>query len=185
MSSLANTQDGLLALAAALTGLDVVWEDQPRPATSDVSRGIVLLSFTATASVGRDEVRTTFDTGSQDFGDTAVGQRMLPWRIKVDSLEQGNADTAWNILEKMRLRLRWQSSIDALNALNVSIATTGQVQDLQVPVDDRVISRAALDVMLNASFSEADPTRYPYIAEITGTLQLLPGAEKPLDIVIP
>jgi hypothetical protein len=185
MSSLDSTCDGLLALAAALTGLDAVWENQPRPETNDVTRGIVLLSFTATASVGRDEVRTTFDVGTQDFGDVAVGQRALPWRIIAESLEQKNVNTAWAILEKMRLRLRWQSSIDALNAVNVSIATTGQVQDLQVPVDDRIISKAALDVSLNASFSEADPTRYPYIAEITGTSQLLPGAEQPLDIVIP
>ena len=182
--SLADICPALVTLAAALTGLDAVWENQPRPEINDTTRGIVLLSFGQTTSVGRDEVRSAYDSGTDDYGDTAVGQRMLPWRIKVESLEQDDNLTAWAYLEQLRLRLRWQSSIDALNAVNVSLATTGQVQDLQVPVDQRVASIAALDVMLNASFSEADPTRYPYVAEITGTYQLNPGDEQPLDIVI-
>lgn len=184
MSSLANVRAGLAAIAASLTGLDAVWENEPRPATNDVTRAIVLLSFTATSAIGRDEVRSAFDDGTQDFGDTAVGQRILPWRIVVESLEQDNGDTAWDYLEKLRLRLRWQSSIDALNSLSVTVNVTGQVQDLQVPVDDHIASKAALDVTLNATFTEADPVRYPYVAEITGTSQLLPGVEKPLDIVI-
>jgi hypothetical protein len=175
----------LLALAAALTGLDAVWEDQDRPATNDVSRGIVLLSFGANASIGRDESRVEYAPGTDDFQATAIGQRLIPWRIDVQSLEQGDADTAWNVLERLRTRLRWQSSIDAMNAVNVSVATTGQIQKIPETVDDRFISRAALDVMLNVSLREVDPVRIPRIVEITGTGQLLPSAETPLDIVIP
>lgn len=184
MSSLADATEGLRVLAGELAELDAVWENQNRPAINDLTRGIVLLSFLGNAAIGRDEVRTAFDETSQDFGDTAVGQRTLVWRIKVESLDQDDPATAWNILEKLRLRLRWPSTVAVLNALNVSVNTTGQVVDLQVPVDDRIESKAALDVTLNASFAEADPVRYPYVAEITGTSQLLPGPEKPLDIVI-
>lgn len=175
----------LVTLVQALTGLDTVWIDQPRPEVNDVTRGIALLSFTAVQAVGRDEVRSAFDVGTQDFGDTAVGQRILPLRIRVESYDQNDTSTAWNYLERLRTRLRWQSSIDALQTVKCGVAVTGPTMALQVMADDRAVSAAALDVSLNCELSEADPTRYPYVAEIQGTSQLHPGAELPFDIVIP
>lgn len=164
----------LLTLAQSLTGLDAVWENQARPYIPSVDRSIVLMSFGAISMVGSDETRPAWDPliDHGEWSDTTVGQRKIPWRVKVCSLEQGDNDTAWATLEKFRIRLGRRGAgviLDALNDVGCSLADVGPTQDLQVPIDDRWASVAALDVMLNAAFTDTDPDRYTYIAKVTGT----------------
>lgn len=172
MTTLDTMRVGLKTLAANLGGLDAYWEDQQRPYINPSTRAALLLSLGPSNPIGRDEIRSDWDASRDhaEWQDTAVGIRRLPWRIKCYGFEETDAKVAQFYLERIRTRLRWMSTVRALNALSLSRANTGQVTDLSVPVDDRMTSIAFLDIGLNAVFQETDVDHgYTYIAEFHGT----------------
>lgn len=188
MSEFATLRPALIAIAQTITGLATVeWLEQKRPFTNPATGAIALLSFGPTIGVGRDEIRSEYDGDNDgaEFTDTAVGVRRLPWRIRVDSYEQQDDLTAWTYLENARLRLRWPSVVDALIAANVALVETRDVQDLQVPEDEHVVSRASLDIILAGMFSETDPVANTYIASITGLATFTPNDPLPYEVPEP
>lgn len=183
----ATLDAALVAIAKTITGLDqVVWENQKRPFVSPSTRAIALLSFGETLGIGRDEVIQAFDPtelseedildGEGEFTFTVAGVRRLPWRIKVESYEQGTIKTAWKYLEDARTALSWPSVLDALDAANVATVEVLGVLDLQVPKDERMVSMASLDIILAGRFSSVDPRKATYINSFSGTGELKPRA---------
>lgn len=174
MTTLADVRAGLAALVASLTALPaamIVWEDQQRPFMDPSVRAIATLSFGPITPQGRDEVISVWDANNPgaEYRDTVKGIRTLPWRIKVESLEQTNDKTAQNYLERARTRLRLPDSIAALNAVSCSRQSTGQVIPVQEGVDKRIASIAVLDVLLNCALTETAAQGYGYIATVEGT----------------
>lgn len=174
MGTLADAKETIRALISSLTGLDAIWEAKNSPYIDSSLRAIVLLRIGAAQTVGVDELYSEWDASQVglEWGDTAIAQRLIPIRIKVKSYEQEDEETAAQYLERLSVKLRWQSSTDSLNSVQCGVATIGEIQDLEVTEDDREVSMASLDLTLNATFTEVDPNRYGYIAVVTGTATL-------------
>lgn len=165
----------LLALVKQLSGLDCVWRDQPQHYVPPkgygeaVARVKCMLSLGPSSGKGRDELRTAYDAdqpNGQEMQDTSVGVRLFTLKIVVESFDQNDGLTAEQHLERIRDRMRWRSSTDALDDVNVAFVTTGEIQDLTTTRDNRKVSIAALDIRLSGMSVDTDPARYGYIETV-------------------
>jgi hypothetical protein len=123
--------------------------------------------------------------------ESAVGQRELTLQVSVWSPLQSLGRSARRHLERLRTRLRWQSSIGALAALGLAIVTIESIVLLDPSEDGRVVSGAAMDLRLAYSWTETDDAvpfietvqvRSEYLRDETGAQ--LPAAEQ-IDEVFP
>jgi hypothetical protein len=168
------------ALISSLSGLNAEWEESQRPFLDPATMAIVLLKARPVASKGtRDSVVEEFDATrpqGEEFQEVTLGSRTLVVSVKVESWDQRDAFVAHGYAERVRNRLSWASSRAALREVNVSLAKCQTIQDLDRTEDNRRISVAVLDLLLNVHVREVDTAnRYGYIqtveleADIRGT----------------
>lgn len=170
-----TVRPALLALVKQISGLECVWKDQPQGYVPPQGYGqatprvICKLSLGPASGKGRDELRTEYDEEQplgEELQDTAIGVRVFTLKILVESLDQADPDTAEQHLSRIRLRFRRRSSTEALNAVNVSFVSAGDVVDLSNVRDSRAVSIANLDVRLSGVGEDVDPARYGYIEKV-------------------
>jgi hypothetical protein len=158
---------------ATLVELPTVWEDEPRPFNPGA---ICILTFTTMGSQGWDECRTQQDLNQSrglEMQDQWCGNRFFTLTVRVEALDQTDADFAYNHLSTVRDRFWFRGVAAAFRAQNLAITELETTVDLTAPQDDRNRSIAAFDVKFAARTSTLDPTRYPYIdpPPVTGTLR--------------
>lgn len=151
-------QDGLEALFAGLLGLEAAacaFLRQPRRQIRGLRLQLDPLTILRT---GVEDVRRTV-TGAlneEQLVEERIGHRVLVLQVSAWSAEQSLQSAPLFALEQLRTRLRWQSTLDALEAL--ALAFEGAEQPVSVPdrIDGRVQTRATLDIRLAFASVEQD-----------------------------
>lgn len=140
-------------------GLPVCWKDDPRP---DLADGVILLKVLADLSQGVDEYRVAHDSSlnssspPKECQPTSCGSALVTLQVQVETFSQDANDQARTFQRKIRQRLRWPSSREALATIETSL-----VDILTIPVvdkleDNRHYSLATMDVRLNTIQVEND-----------------------------
>lgn len=172
----ASIRPALLALVNKLMGTQgdclAIWKDQPTPYTPPGTKTLFKLSLgPLSAKAADDEVKTSYD-GTQPLGhemaETVTGYRTFTLKVLCECADQTDSATAQNYLETLRTRLRWTTSRAALNAVNVAVVRTEDIQDLSRTVDNRAASIANLDIRLATRTNETNPERNGYIDTVAG-----------------
>jgi hypothetical protein len=143
-----NAQSGI-AFSAQWQGEAGGWQSKTR----------VRMHMFAFRGLGTDLVLWNQDVAEdpgEDFIPTYAGLREFTLSLVAESRDQQDGGIAHTYLEKLRLSLRKESVRSALRAAGLAASTMGQVLDLTQIVDDRVESKASLDVQFNAVINEID-----------------------------
>jgi hypothetical protein len=123
---------------------------------------------------------TDLDVGS-DFVPTVSGNRTLRLSLYCHSRDQRGNNTASYYLEKIRASIKKPSVRAGLYAAGLVITSTEPVQDIALTIDDRVESRASLDIALAAVVNvrdEAEADSYVDNTVISADLETPAGETK-------
>lgn len=158
----AAAQSALKTLVTSVLGWTsptdpVVFENEPRPRHNG---RIAILSWVSGVGVGVDDLRWE-DNGAlapdPNYVPTLAGDRMLALQVSVETLDQSpGAPHARAALEQFRTRIRRPSSLAALRAANLGMVDVGAVSQADYRVDNRMISRALIELRLNATTFDRD-----------------------------
>jgi hypothetical protein len=167
---------GLLSLVQQLSGLSapsVVWEYDPQPFVSPNDNAIMTVRLRSMAPRGIDDQNFSTNPANTFSQVASVGQRDLILTVKVKAYNY--EAEAIEILDMVRSGLRWQSSIDQLNALNLGLQTVGNAVDLPTVEDNRSTSVATMDINL------AGLALYVANTQVgTGWIDTVDGSNQPL-----
>lgn len=160
------------------------WKDRKVTAapSSGILKGVKLyLKITSVIGIGDDD-RRMVDNGSGVLQETLYGLRRVTLNLQTTCLEVSDASWAISILERIRTRLRRRRIIDQLLALNVGIVRIMQAIDLSKSQDQKVQSRASMDVILTMTSSDSDPvpTGWFNTIEFTSHISDVSGVELPV-----
>jgi hypothetical protein len=156
------------------TKLVTGWEDQPQTYTPD---GYIYLRMGPMVRIGQDGIRYTHDPtkpAGQDMIPTVVGQREFVLTVEVRAESQELSEVAEVPLSQLELALQLPSFQQLLLDLNLGLVTTGPIMQTDAVVDERVQSRAAMDIRFATSIhlTDADEGQsYIATAEVETTLQ--------------
>lgn len=170
---LAAIEPGLLAWASALTGVELaccLWENAPRVQHNGQ---LVLLRWVSEVGVGVDAIDYAYAPNADpllEMTPTVSGNRVVVVQLDVEVHDQSSGVNAHALASRARTRLRWPSSLDALEALDLALVGAEQIVVTDYELDGRFVSRRTMDVRLNASSRETDSAgAVPYIATVTTT----------------
>lgn len=183
-------EPALCALAAAVTGIPValcVFDNVPRPQSPDGR--VVVLSWISRTGVGQDGTRWDYASNAdplEEMTPTVQGSRECVLQFAVEiTADQRSGYNAAAIIETARTRLSRPSSLAALEAAGLALATVGPGTQADFASDGRMVSRSLFELRLNAHASEADTDgRTSYIAtvEATATIEGVDGVDLPVSI---
>lgn len=149
----ATLQTDLPPFLATLLGIGVEWGDQPRTMSSDQARAFIDLLEPEALGVD-DRTRTT--VAGPAVVETVTGQRLLTVQVTVHSLSQKIEESARFYLERLRARLHWTTSINALAAMGLALATIGTTIEVDPTEDMRVRSVSIIEIRCAYVHSESD-----------------------------
>lgn len=140
------------------------WKDRKVTATAVTGplKGVKLyLKVTSVVGIGDDDRRLSAGaTGSTYAGmleEDIYGLRRVTLNLQTTCTEVSDDQWAVSILERIRTRLRRRRVIDALLVLDIGIVRIMQAVDLSRAQDQKVQSRASMDVILTMLSSDQDP----------------------------
>lgn len=150
----------LETLFGGMSGLRAVWRDKQRPYVDAKTQATVYLHVRGEDDIGVDDRRfndLNLPAPAATLEETANGHRRLRLEVRVESFRHDDDRFAYQAATAMRTKLRFGANLAALRAVNLSLASIGDAQDVgQVEQDDRVVSVALFEVVLNAGFSVAN-----------------------------
>ncbi len=170
--NLAEIEPALCTIAATVTGVTsalCVFENAPRPMSSN---GVtVLLSWVSRTGVGVDATRYDYEAAADPLDEmtpTTEGPREAVVQIAVEVIaDQRAGHNAAALVEKARTRLRWPRVLDALEAVDLALASVGPATQADYTADGRLVSRSLFEVRLNGVSRETDENgRTSYIATV-------------------
>lgn len=158
----------LPALVSTLIELpcDFVGKARPMHQQARAQLGII-----ATSAIGVDE--QSLDLSGEDtleaptaqrIAETVHGLREMTVQVDVWSNEQSIDKSSRRYLERLRTRLRWTSSIEALKALGLALVEIEDIAQPDVEENGRRYSFATMDVRLAYGESETDAA-VPFIEQ--------------------
>lgn len=143
-------ETAVATLITDATGLRAVKRDGARPfAKSPTAKALALYQIISRGSVGADELRYAGSGASipdPDQVPTAVGLRHVSVSIQVESYTQAAALEASSYLEALRTYIRLPQALAGLHAAGLAIIEAMPTIPLPYAADDRVYSRAAMDL---------------------------------------
>jgi hypothetical protein len=145
------------------------WNQAARKAVSDRYRFALYLHVLNVSGIGEDELRYDRDEATGDVTEAVTGQRKVTLRIEAHVLDETDENSAFHIIERIRTRLRRLRSIEALDAVELSINTIGPALATSYKGTSRVVPRATMDVVLNAVANEDDPIPVGFIERVEWT----------------
>lgn len=162
---------GIVDLLATITGLQTVYEEDPRPMVDPRKLAIVLFKFRPVRAVGSTDSREEeYDANrpqGSEFQEVVQGARAVTLSIKVESFPQTPRDFALNMAERLRDSFSFTSTRKALLELELALVKCQPVQDLDRNEDGHRLSVAVLDVLLNAHVRRVDEAnRYGWIETV-------------------
>ncbi len=146
----------MAANASGLAETKIEWRDGKR---TMMQHPYLTLRILASSHLGQDQVTYEFDgslSPDPDVVPTVSGQRIFTLSIEARSRENSDGLEAMAILECLRSSLRKPSIVAALNAAKLSIVRHEGLVDASTPADERVESRAVLDVVLSTVSTSGD-----------------------------
>lgn len=164
----------LRAYIAARTQLVTVWGDQPDQYEPN---DYVVLTMGNLRRVGQDGIRYEYDGGrpaGQEMVPVVTGQREFTVRVEVRAWSQELSQTGEVPLAAFEAALQLPSAQLLFEQLNLGLVTTSPITQADMVVDDRVQSRAAMDITFATSIqvSDADEGQgYIATADVETTLQ--------------
>lgn len=162
---------GIVTLLSTITGLQTVYEEDPRPMVDPRKLAIVLFKFRPVRSVGTTDNRLEeYDVNrpqGSEFQEVVHGARVATLSIKVESFLQTPRGFALYEAEKLRDSFSFTSTRKALLELELALVKCQPVQDLDREFDGHRVSVAVLDVLLNAHVRRVDEAnRYGWIETV-------------------
>lgn len=152
----ATSGEALRSWIATRTELDVFWADQPQEYEP---RSYVLLAAGDIRRIGQDGVRYELD-GSRPLGQqmvpTVVGQREFTVSVQVIAWDQDLDKTAERALATLEAALQLPSFQALLVEQNLGLIETLPLRQTDEVVDDRVQSRATMDIRFATSIRLTD-----------------------------
>lgn len=145
----------LIATCSELPSTHVVWDGEEEPAVmfgTTVKAGKITLNPIAREIVGPEEILRTYDEGTGELVETYTGQRIVTISCRADNFL--GLGEAYDLLERVRIRLMFRSSRKALRDAGLSYVDAPSISVLDYQVDQRAISSANLDVRLQQSIFE-------------------------------
>lgn len=119
------------------------------------------------------------DAGA-DYVPTVHGNRSLLLSIQCETRDQSGNTTAMYYLEKLRSSLKKPSTRATLYAAGLVVSSAERVMDLSSWVDDRIESKAHLDLHLSAVVNDRDEAEGESFVEkttVTGTFTTPAGED--------
>ena len=119
------------------------------------------LEITDSRRVGGTELRYIENIGApagSEMEPAILGVQQFTLSVQVHSRSQKPGENAMFYLEKARNGLRIPSTKQILADANLSIAGTAPLVHLDTAFDNRIESRAALDIIFNTAFCETIAT---------------------------
>lgn len=165
MATWAQMQTDLPPLFTALLGIPCDWRTQPRGMHTGARAQLDVIG-----GVGRGVDEPTWDdVPADDVADPPVavratvhGIREMTLQVSVWALRQTLDQSAREYLERLRLRLRFPSTVVALDALGLAVVGIERVVQIDPEADGRKQSEASMDVRIAYGVRESD-TAIPYI----------------------
>lgn len=184
-ADLATIETGLSELFARLMEVPCDWRKKPRGMHV---RACAQLDDLTSNGVGVDDSvwrdvdvagePTTVDADVAAVRETVQGIRERTLQVTVWSPRQTLAESARFYLERLRTRLRWSSSLDALRAIGVGLVGVEAIQLLDHAQDGRDVSEAAMDLRITHAVAEADePVPFIERGHVTGSVESAGGEE--------
>lgn len=169
----ANFQTTLVAeVGSAYTpgGLNVFWRDVPQ---DWLEYPWCMLAILSVGNIGQDEQRFAYDSDLDQNNQSDVGHRRVVVQFTVRSRSQDLANSAWEIADVVRLRLRDDLRREALSAVGFSLGPITPANTVEfVDEDNRTVSAVVFDVtFLAMSVDVARDAGYIATAEITETIE--------------
>lgn len=150
-----------------------LWSDQPQPFLPD---DYVQLTVLDVVRRGQDGVRYELDQQTGKLIPTVIGQREFVLRIEARAWSQELSQTAEAILLPLELALRLPSTEQLFNDLNIGLMTSGPVRQADIVVDERVQSRAVMDIRFATTIQLTDTNdAQDYIASVEYAITLHGG----------
>ena len=121
----------------------------------------MVYAVTNVTSIGLDDdVRYVYDSGSNGMVVTVFGIREFTFSVRFEGLDHTADRDALFYLERLRTRLIWPSSQDALIAIGASLTKRLAFQDLSriLSAEDRVNSIGVLDLVFQAVVEDSPST---------------------------
>lgn len=187
---LATIEPALCTLAAAVTGIAAgccVFENAPRPQSPDGR--MVLLSWVSRGGVGVDAASWTYAEDADpllEMTPTVTGAREAALQFSVEVIgDQRSGHNAAALTEAARTRIMWPSSLAALEAVGLAVATIGAATQADYPADARMVSRSLFEVRFNAVAVDTDTagrTSYIATATVSGSVLEPSGSAVPTTI---
>lgn len=167
------------------------WKDRRREYIHPVFEQSLYLKVTTVAGMGEANIRYRYDEAENTLYEQACMQRRFTLQLQSVVTENEDALLAIQTLERVATRLQWQTSIDALRAVEVSVLDILPARDVSYTRDKRMLSVAVMDVILAASSVDENPIPIGWIERILLTTQfsregtLLPSPPNVEDELIP
>lgn len=153
-------EDGIARLFEKIgEPLPVLWKEQARPYLPD---GVILLKAIADVSQGVDEYRITLDASKaasappEECEPLSCGMAAVTLQVQVETFDQDASGRARTMLRRLRQRLRWPSSLEALRTIETSLIDVLVMPVIDKLQDNRQYSLATMDVRLNTIQIEPD-----------------------------
>lgn len=158
---LATIDAGLPTFLKTLLGIPCEWRKTPR--TMHVGPSMQLDIITSNG-IGWDEL-VSRDASGPATQEIVYGLREMTLQVTVWSLSQKLAESARFYLELLRTRLRWTSSLQALDALGLALIGVMPMVLIDAAQDGRTPSQASLDLRLSYGVAESDAP-VPFIGKV-------------------
>ena len=169
------------------TGLPVFWLDEkPEMGIFNNACGRGTLSITVPAALGVDDIRYTETAGApagKELTRHICGNRTFTLNAKVDTFDHSEARAAWYYLERFRTLLFSSGLREKLRAVGVSLARTGPIVSLNRALGSRIVSSAALDVIMSAAVTLED-CKETYIEKVLVSSNILDAEGNPISATI-
>jgi hypothetical protein len=158
---LATVEPALSTLVARATGITaalVQWENAPRVQHTG---SLALLSWVSETSIGHDETRWAYtDVGNgnplTEMTPTVRQRVRAVLQVSVEVHDQRPGQSASAIAQRIPARLRAPSFVAEIAAMGLGLAAVGDVRRADYDVDDRFVSRALVELTLNAHTTFVD-----------------------------
>lgn len=181
----------LLALVARATGITatcVQWDGDPRVQHTGSQ---ALLSWVSVTSLGHDGTVWDYDAAAgavdplTEMTPTQHGRRRAVLQVSVDVHDQRPGYNASTIARRLPDRLRAPSFLAEIAAMGLGLASIGDVIRADYESDDRLVSRALVELTFNAHATFVDTAgQNASIAtvEIDATVTSAGGTELPATL---
>lgn len=142
-------------LVTRLLGIPCVWDGSAEPFLAPEHSALARINITANVAKGVDETRRDPITGRTELNVLQTGYRVVTLSVGIESYSP--EESAQELLETLRMRLRRQSSKDLLSANGLALVSMPSFAILNMGAkDDRVVDYGRLDVKLAAALNDQD-----------------------------